>query len=217
MFTSWTKDTLKRGDNIMKYLYAIVEESSGMLHNLTSTGGSRGINNDLLYHNDDWLDFNNTFKSADEMLFMASVITTRHKDTNWASCELNKLYSALSKYRYFMVSYEQEMEVEEMDIIDMKLFEVEETKFLVSLFNSESCSIIKQASVLTNRLERKEITVDVVIGSTYWCYTTDFCPRKEDRSCVTITLPLSVTTYSVKSYISNIVSKNYRFGLREDK
>jgi len=198
----------------MKYLYAIVEDMGGSLHTLTSTGSSRGINEDLLYSNSNWSDFNDTFKPSEDMLFMAAVIITRHRDTNWASNESNKLYNALAKYRYFMIGYEQEREVEERDVIDMKPFEVEETVFYGSLFSSESCSIIKKAATLTKRVEREEVYVDITTSEDHWCYTTDSCPRYTGTNSLTMKLPLSVDTKTVQGYISGVLGKTYSFGLR---
>ena len=196
----------------MSHVFAIIEQTGNRSVTLQGMGSSRGIGENLILRCDNGNEFYATWKCSWEMLPIASVILTRHKDSNWASHETNKLYSALNEYRYFVMTYEQADKLDNVKEFSMLPFEVNCQMFNQLLFSSEMFKVIQQASTLTERLPRQPVTLNVSVGDTCWCYTTDLYHPKDNMNEQSIIIPLDIDTDNVKDYITEVIGKDYKFG-----
>ena len=196
----------------MSHLFAIVEQTGNRLVTVQGMGSSQGISENLILHLDNGGEFYDTWKCSWEMLPIASVILTRQKDSNWASHETNKLYSALNEYRYFVMTSEQANKLDKYEAFSMLPYEVNCQMFTQLLFSSEMFKVIQQASTLTERLPRQPVTLNVSVGYTCWCYATDLYRPKDSMSQQSIIIPLDIDTDNVKYYITEVIGKDYKFG-----
>lgn len=128
--------------------------------------------------------------------------------------QINKVYSATNKYRFFKVDCKEVKLANK----DLSKYEVSEEVFIKSIINSNPYQTLRTMMThgdRASRIEEAPVTVNIVINfeTDTWCWTSDYL-RDDDYLEHTITkydIPVGVQPDGVKDYIKSKLGLEYRF------
>lgn len=196
----------------MNKYYLIIAKCNNSHSIVDSLGGSQGINNELIYNQED-TSLVYKVKAASSVLHLASYIFTRRGDYQKSSHEGNKLYSAHKTYLYVSISYDKLIALPTKGSVDLKEYLISEEQFLLEIKNSDAMSSVLEMNALTERKPRDEVALKVAFTDENWCYTTDFYSKDKlvGKAIKVIKIPLDVTTDVVNDYITSQLDVDYEF------
>lgn len=197
----------------MSKAYLIISNTNNHYYILDSLGSSQGIGSDLIYHQKD-KQLVYRVQPAHKILHMASYIFTRRGDYNNTTAECNKLYDSLTTYYYVSIPYDHLMSLwDNTDDVDLKKYLISEEQFLSEIKDSDAMKSVLEMNTLTARKPREEVVLEVAFTEDAWCYTTDHYDNTylNTKTVKSIKVPLDITTYTVKDYITAQLGVEYKF------